>query len=185
MNESCESNLWGIHAERNIEILRMRKEGATYQQIAQAANLSPERIRQIIAQADADVKREQMLHRIRLSNDINRNWPHNDLLSALGFSNRATSVLLKHFAAQGIQYLSLKELLDFLLPDEYSLDAYTMANLPVFRVKHLGSIIYASLVNRISGLNLGNAFDDEVRRRKAKLMEYFKRHHLSYSHIKE
>jgi hypothetical protein len=169
-------------SNRDAEILRMRQEGASYREIAQAFNLSLERIRQIVKQDSIASKREQMYHFIaeetRLSNDLDKKWPCSDFLYAFGFSKRAISVLMKHFESSGMQVISLKELLDFLLPNDYSGNDYTWMNVPAFRVKYLGITIYRSVVNKICELDLGITFQEEVSKRKEKLIKHLKSNNI-------
>lgn len=66
-------------AERDAEILRLRKEHATYKQMSRKLHISSERVRQIVCRLESEAKRKErsaeLRSVIRAANEIGKMWP--------------------------------------------------------------------------------------------------------------
>jgi len=165
-----------VNELRNARIVEMKQQGFTYEQIAEAYGLSKQRPQQIIAEMERRNKLEQAFATIaaetRATNDLHKSRPVDYFLSALGFPKRGVSVLTWHYRKEGKQLISFNDLLELLLPREYLDDPVSFQPIPALRLKGLGRIVYADLVKRLGELDLGSAFAEEYRHRKAKLLRH-------------
>lgn len=172
-----------MNSDRDQQIVKMRRDGATYRQIACNYGLSAERIRQITSRyEDCEERTRDLQHlsvEMRAPGGLTRRWPSSYLISALGFSRRAAGILIRHFDSEAVETLSLIELLDFILPKEYPANCPTIENIPAFRVRNLAIILHASLVNRLCELEFGEIFRTEINERKAELQKYLEPHGLA------
>jgi hypothetical protein len=80
--------------KRNLEIVKTRNKGATYQDIAALFGLSLERVRQIKIQYDHEeeqrLRSEKLPAIIIKANDIDRKWQTNFLIDGLQFPKKTT-----------------------------------------------------------------------------------------------
>lgn len=173
-----------MNGARDRRILLMRQQRSTYREIARSCGVSVERIRQILMKYKDTEKRKDDFQYIsgelRKTNDIKRRWSSSYLLNALGFSARASNGMISYFHSRAVNRLSVEEILDFILPKEYSYELTPEKNIPVLRVRNIGIILFASLVNRLCDLELGKTFSLEVQQRKMNLMKYLRHHGLSH-----
>jgi len=65
---------------------------------------------------------------------------------------------------------SLKDLMDFLIADTISLPFDRLEAMPAYRQKEVGIKTYSALVDHLSGLDLGEAFNTEWAKRLRNLM---------------
>jgi len=75
-------------SHRNQEILQMRREGMSQTEVARRFNLSPSRV-YLIEKQDAatramEGRRARMIKQLQDANDMDKLWPVEDLLDALG-----------------------------------------------------------------------------------------------------
>ena len=172
---------------RNALIVELRREGLTYKEIAQRVDLTRERVRQLLKQAERAARQNQELEAIavetRSSNDLTRKWPCFYLINAMGFPRRAIIILTKYFSDAGVQELSLVDLLDLLLPHEYAPHDLYLVDIPALQIKFMGSTTFVSVINRVGKLDLGDAFTNEVKTRKAKLLQVLVRHGNYYFYL--
>ncbi|MGH7497016.1 MAG: hypothetical protein ACREOO_32095 [bacterium] len=173
---------------RDAEILQMREKGMSNRQIAQAFDLSAQRVGRILLHHERREERRKRLHLIKLeieqSNSLDKVWPYEELFRILGFPDRAITVLDGHFRAQGIRTMSLKGLLDFLLPLEFPDVDFALLNIPAYKVRGIGYVTFTSLVGVISQIDLGEGFNQEVQRRMEKLIQILK-HWGDYDYVIE
>jgi hypothetical protein len=166
------------------EILRLKSEGQTHSQIGQHFGrsgslighiLKVERLRALSAERSQAIRTE-----IRASNDIGRRLPMDDLFCVLNPIPRVEAILRRHFKRQGIEALSLLDMMDFLIPvvedakgsracpdyEEY------LRYMPAYRVKNLGQILYAAMIKAMSAVDCGEAFRVEWTARKKRLRDH-------------
>ncbi len=162
--------------KRNLKIVQTRNKGTTYQDIADLFGLSRERVRQIIIRSELDKKQrlqsEEIKEIIRLSDDINKKWPTDFLIDGLRFPKHTTRVLNKYFDRCNIIQFSLKDLMDFIIPERELFRARFWVNVPAFDEKGLGAKAYTSLVDNLSEQDLGHIFNAEWIKRLKILMQY-------------
>jgi hypothetical protein len=105
--------------ERNLQILRMRKDGIPQGEVARRFNLSPSRIYLIEKRDAADrslaERRTQLREEIRVSDNLERMWPVEDLVDAAGLMLVTRKRLMDHFVAARKRKISLRELMDMCL----------------------------------------------------------------------
>ena len=157
------------------EVLRLKSEGRSLSQIATMFGISGSRVGQIIQherQRVLSVERAVTISReISAGNDIDRKLPLPDLFCVLNLPKRPQTVLMTHFTDQGITDVSLREVMDFLIPIiGDSKDLYE--HMPAYRVKMLGQINYAAMIKALSAVDCGEAFRTEWNARKEMLRAY-------------
>ncbi len=162
--------------KRNLKIVQTRNKGTTYQDIADLFGLSRERVRQIIIRSELEKKQrlqsEEIKEVIRLSGDINKKWPTEFLIDGLRFPKHTTRVLNKYFDRYNIIQFSLKDLMDFIIPEHELFHTRFRINAPAYEEKGLGAKTYTSLVDNLSQQDLGHIFNTEWIKRLKILMQY-------------
>ena len=83
---------------RDAQIIKMNKNGASYGKISKIFNISRERVRQIVKKPEIASKHNErrigLLYTIKHADDINKKWPLEELISAMQFSTKATNTLV-------------------------------------------------------------------------------------------
>jgi len=163
-------------AERDAEILRLRREKLSYKQIGDKFHISRERVRQILCRFEAEERRKERSEDLRAiiqsSNDIGKMWPGDFMLDALLLQKRPRWSVQRFMESRGMSEASLKDLMDFLIADTERLPVNRLEAMPAYRQKNVGIKTYAALVDHLSGLDLGVAFNMEWARRVKKLMRH-------------
>jgi len=96
--------------------------------------------------------------------------PARPLLDAVGLNVSAAQAIAEHFSEQGYDTITLRQLTDLLVPERMIADEVTWDDIPVRHVRSVGPASYASIVTRLSSVDLGSAFEREWRGRTATLM---------------
>lgn len=165
------------------EVLQMRSQGKTYSEIGNHFGVSSSRVGQIInrekQQRQSGEHRKVILNGIHNDNDIELAIPVENMLCVLNLSAKAKTCLKRYFEAKKITELSLRDMMDVLLP-VVDVDAGYMDHLPGYRVKGLGTIIYTELVQGLSAVDKGETFQREWTKRKGLLREYIARNGETY-----
>jgi len=163
-------------AERDTEILRIRKEHATYKQIGQKFHISSERFRQIVCRLEAEAKRKkhsgELRSVIRAANEIGKMWPVDFILDALLLKGRPRWSVQRFMESRHITEASLRNLMDFLIAETIELPFNRLEAMPAYRQKDLGIKTYSALVDHLSGLDLGDAFNTEWAKRLKNLIRH-------------
>ena len=154
---------------RNLEILERSQRGEKHGKIAERYNLSRSRI-DLIIQEFADEEQWQrrcdvLLASIRQADDLNRNWPVDDLVEALALLPMTRSFLKKHFEEQHITELSLKDLMEMAISNAFDTSDPSRPWMPLLAVHGVGKKGFWSVVNRLTNLDLGGQFNEEWKRR--------------------
>jgi len=161
-------------AERDAEILRLRREHVSYKQIGQKFHISRERVRQIVCRLEVEERRRERSEDLRAviqsSNDIEKRWPRDFILDALLLQGRPRWSVQRFMENRGMSEASLKDLMDFLIADTERHPVNRLEAMPAYRQKDVGIKTYSTLVDHLSGLDLGVAFNMEWARRLKKLM---------------
>jgi sigma-70-like protein len=150
--------------KRNSDILYARKSGATYTEIGARFGLSRSRVQQIYSRhlRAEEARRQAMeLREVFKSSSLNKEWPTKLLLEGLAFPWRSTRALKKYFYKNNILELSLKDLIDFTLPEN---KPWTSSQ--AFKQRGTGRKTYKELVNHLSKQDLGNLFNTEWEKRR-------------------
>ena len=160
--------------KRNAEIIKARKEGATYTAIAATFNLSRSRIQQITSRAErAEEKRlrsERLKVAIRESNDLDRKWPTDFLLGSLSFPWLPNRALKRYYNDNNLSEISLKDLMGFIMPELGMPGANRWITPPALKQKGIGFKTHKLLVAHLSKQDLGNLFNAEWEKRTKKLL---------------
>ena len=158
-------------AERNRQILQLRLDGVRRVDVARSSNLSPSRIQLIEKRDAADrlmaLRRAKLRKDIRAADDLERMWPVDDLLDALGLTVVPKKRLLEHFVKTGKVQISLRELMNMCL--DAPVEGLDFMMSPLHRVRGVGKIGFWSVVNGFTSINLGNRCNGEWRKRLAQV----------------
>ena len=159
-----------------VEVLRLNAEGLSHSQIASRFNRSELRVRQIIIAEQrrvvAEARAMVIRNAIKADNDIDRKLPVSELLCVLNLSKKPQTILTAHFAGQGV---SLRDVMNFLIPVVTDDQADFYDHMPAYRVRMLGQIHYANMIKALSAVACGEAFRTEWSARKNMLREYLVR----------
>jgi hypothetical protein len=161
-----------IH-ERNQRILQLRKEVLSRTEVARTFQLSPSRVylleKQDAAEKAMAERRTRLRHEMLAADDPDRYWPVNDLLDALHLIVVTRKRLIDHFAEEGKQEISLRELMDMCVSVPVEGTDYTLR--PLLRVYGVGKKGYWDVVNGLTGVDWGRRCNEEWRRRLFKIQQ--------------
>jgi transcriptional regulator with XRE-family HTH domain len=159
--------------ERNRLILEMRKDGLTQLEVARRFKLSPSRIYLIEKQDAADRslagRRTRLREEIRNADDLERMWPVEDLVDAVGLIVVTKKRLMDHFVAAGKKEISLRELMDMCL--DAPMEGLEFMMSPLLRISGVGKIGFWSVVNGLTSMDLGNRCNEEWQKRLVKVKQ--------------
>ena len=154
---------------RNRLIVERHRNGSKRKAIAEEFGISPERIRQIVLRAtrrDRQVaESHELLKAIREADDPNRPWNRTALFNAIDYPHRVRRLLDKHCYpdAAGI---SLKQLMDWCLPEVSSASGDLWHCVPAYRITGFGNYNVGDLIHCIDRLDFGAAFGSEWAKRR-------------------
>jgi len=167
------------YEERNLEILKMRKEGKSFRELSRLFGISFERIRQIVFRSELgkeiQEKSEKIRECFRSSDDIEKRWPKDIMLVGLLFPKTVTWRLRRYFEGHDIQEISLKDLMDFLIRDKKRRSTNLFEVVPALRRNHFGRKTVHTMIKHLSEQDLGDSFNIEWDKRLESLRRYFKR----------
>jgi len=160
-------------SKRNRQILQLRKEGMSQTEVARRFNLSPSRIylieKQDAAERSLAGRRTGLREEIRAADDPDKFWPVEDLLDALGLIVVAKKRLMDHFVAAGKQQISLREFMDMCL--DAPVEGLDCMMSPLLRVYGVGKKGFWSVVNALTGMDLGSRCNMEWQWRLVKVKQ--------------
>lgn len=164
-------------AIRNAEIVKLRSEGQTHAEIALHCGISSTRVGQILRRAN---RRELFVTRggelrkaIREANDLTVKIPLDDLFCALSLSLSLATRVKDYYLKQGIQEVSLREFMDFLIPDNSSNQfKHLFDAMPAYRVHRIFKKTYSDIIKGTNHAELGDLFVKEWNGRKKMLREF-------------
>ena len=159
--------------ERNRQILQMRKNGIPQGEVARRFKLSPSRI-YLIEKQDAAIRafaerRIRLREEIRAADDPERMWPVKDLLDAIGLGIVTRQRLMDHFVTTGKRQISLRELMDMCL--DAPMEGRDWMSPPLYRVRGFAKIGFWSVVNGLTGMDLGSRCNEEWQKRLARVKQ--------------
>ncbi len=153
-----------IHA-RNRQILAMRSEGASRQEVARGFGLSPGRIYLLERRDTADKsmaeRRAKLQEGIRAADDPEKMWPLNDMVDAIGLIVVTKKRLLDHFARTGKSQIALRELME--MCSDFSEENGDSKSPSLLRVCGVGKKGFWSVVNGLTSLDQGSRCNEEWR----------------------
>lgn len=165
--------------KRNADILQRRDFGASYRAIASEFGLSRSRIQQIVSRSRTDKERQdqstRFLSKLRIFDDIDRNWPTEILIRDLLFPLRAEQRLTEYFGCSNSYEISLKDIMEFLITDYKKIPNDLYEACPAYRQKQIGRKTYVAIVHHLSEQDLGHTFNCEWNRRLKKLMRFMEK----------
>jgi hypothetical protein len=107
-------------------------------------------------------RRAKLREEIRAADDLERMWPVKDLLDAIGPIVVTRKRLLDHFAEVGKQQITLREFMDMCL--DAPVEGLDLMMSPLLRVRGVGKIGFWSVVNGLTGMDLGDRCNEEWRK---------------------
>ncbi len=165
--------------KRNAEIVQKSDSGASYKAIASEFGLSQSRIQQIVSRYRIDVERQErstrLLNKLRMFDDIDRNWPTETLIRDLRFPLRAEQRLTEYFGCTNSYEISLRDIMDFLITDYEKIPHDLYEACPAYKRKQIGRKTYGAIVHHLSEQDLGHTFNCEWNRRLKKLMRFMEK----------
>ena len=151
----------------------MRYQGVSQTEVAKRFKLSPSRIYLIEKRDAADrataVRRAKLREAIRSADALEKLWPVKDLLDAVGLGVVTKKSVIYHFRAVGKQEISLRELMDMCL--DAPVEGLDFMMSPLHRIRGVGKIGFWSVVNGLTGMNLGNRCNQEWQWRLMKVKQ--------------
>ncbi len=164
------------------EIIKMLEEGNTHAQIAKRFGISRSRVWQIIQKErqrkDAMEQSQCIRRQLYSDNNPDTKISVNDLLALFCFSSVARKTLLEYFDFNNINELSLRGMMDLLVPviRNPGQDCDLFEILPAYKLRNIGSIHYAGMIKRLSVTDCGELFTKEWMVRKKMLCEFLSTH---------
>jgi hypothetical protein len=162
--------------KRNVEIVLKWDSGASYKAIASEFGLSRSRIQQIVSRSiKEDEKQEQstrLISKLKMLNDIDRNWPIETLIQGLRFPIRAEQRLTEYFGCSNSYEISLRDIIDFLITDYEKIPHDLYEACPAYKQKQIGRKTYSAIIHHLSEQDLGHSFRCEWNMRLKKLMRF-------------
>jgi hypothetical protein len=163
-------------AERNQQVLQMRKQGHSQTEVARTFKLSSSRIHRIekqdAATRAAEERRAKVLKQLQEADEMDELWPVGDLLDALGLIVVTRKRLMDHFAEKKQDLISLRELMDMCL--DAPVEGLDFMMSPLLRVYGVGKKGYRNVVNGLTDLNLGDRCNQEWQKRLVKVLLKYK-----------
>ncbi len=165
--------------KRNAEIVQKRDCGVSCRAIASEFGLSQSRIQQIVSRSIKEEKRQEqstrLLSKLRMFDDIDRNWHTETLIQGLRFPIRAEQSLTEYFGCSNSYEISLRDIMDFLISDYEKIPHDLYEGCPAYKQKQIGRKTYSAIVNHLSEQDLGHTFGCEWNKRLKKLMRFMKK----------
>ena len=151
--------------KRNLQILERSRRGESHRNLAQRFNLSRSRIDVIVHEFEAQQKlterSSRLLEAIRQADDLDQPWPVGDLIDVIRTLPMTRSCLKKHFVEQLTSHLSLRALMEMVIPTAQGPDPAPALPHLLLGVYGVGKKGFWSVVNRLTGLDLGAQFKQE------------------------
>ena len=151
----------------------MRKEGVRRVDVAKKFELSPSRIHLIEKRDLADramaERRAKLRQEIRMADNLDKMWPVENMLDAIGLVVVTQKRLLDHFTAAGKREISLRQLMEMSL--DAPVEGLDFMMSPLHRVRGVGRIGYWSVVNGLTGMDLGNRCNQEWQKTLVKVKQ--------------
>jgi len=159
--------------ERNRQILVMLAKGISQIEVARSFELSPSRIWLIERRDRADrsmaQRRARLREEIRAADDLQKMWPVEDLVDALDLIIVTRIRLLQHFVKTGKAQISLSELMEMCL--DAPVEGSDFKWPPLYRARGVGKKGFWSVVNGLTGMDLGSRCNEEWQRRLVKVKQ--------------
>jgi hypothetical protein len=165
--------------KRNAEIVQKWDSGASYKAIAFEFDLSQSRIQQIVNRSIKEKEKQEqstrLLRKLRMFDDIDRNWPTDILIQDLRFPIRSEQRLTEYFGCSNSYEISLRDIMDFLITDYEKIPHDLYEACPAYKQKHIGRKTYRAIVHHLSEQDLGLTFNCEWNRRLKKLIRFMEK----------
>ena len=153
--------------ERNAEIVRLHAEGRSISDLAAIYRISNSNVGMILCAARAAAGREAqgeaVRQAMRSADDLDRQWPLDDVLAAFGLRTRTATAVTGYFTGKGREAASLMELLDFVAPELRPGRAHEWP--PVLMERGVGKKTFRAILDALRQSRIGGRFEAERRRR--------------------
>ena len=165
---------WGHEkTERNAEILCLALDGFRYREIAERFGIVTSRVGCIVKMERRrqleSPETEAFVRKIRAANSLDKAILVEPLINAFGMRFPVTRATLKHFSKKGYEAKTLRQLMDFFIPEQVSA-GISWEDIPARNLCHGLRKTYAYVLARLSSVDLGKAFEEEWQRRKSELV---------------
>ena len=104
-------------------------------------------------------RRAKLREEIRAADDLEKVWPVEDLIDAVGLIVVTKKRLMDHSVAVGKIQISLQELMDMCL--DAPVEGSDFMWPPLYRVRGVGKIGFWSVVNGLTGMDLGSRCNEK------------------------
>lgn len=163
--------------ERNLKIISLSENGISTKDIAKEFKLTKNRIDQIVSrhktEKEISEKSKKLTNQIKQSNNMDKKWPVIDLINILHLSSRSSGLMIKYFSSENKIEISLNESVSSLTPRDID-SKYTLYSIPIMKQKQLGKKLYREIINRLSIVDFGEAFNVLWQDRKKLILFRFK-----------
>lgn len=167
--------------KRDSEVVRLQSQGVSHRVIAEQFGISPSRVGQIIAASELEEQQETSLLHIqqilKSTDNIDKKWPRETIMECLRLPKVISWRLERHFKKESILELSLRDLMDFLIPERVEIGQDLFQAMPALARFNVGRKTYNSLVRSLSWQDLGETFNNEWTRRICNLLRYLEEIH--------
>ena len=162
-----------VVSARDQAIIAARSRSLTFREIGEQFGVSGARAQNIVSKHQRGIRvqarAEELRAQILAANDLHKQWRTNCLLQALAFPFLPERAIKSWLQLNGHSELSLKQLMDYAVPEDPTLDAYGWVNSPATQQRGVGRKTYKALIKHLTGKDLGKRFNEEWRRRIKKL----------------
>lgn len=162
-------------AELNRRICRLYLSGMTTKEVASRLRIPIGHVWHVAVRdkeaGEWAIRGERARQEIRACDDIDRKWPMPDVIDALQLPTRARTGLVSYYDDQKAMRLSLRELMDFVVPEKPIPDRqFGCTN--VTRLRNVGRLGFWAILERLSTLDLGEKAKVEWKRKLELLRRY-------------
>jgi hypothetical protein len=162
---------------RNQQILQMRQEGVSRQEVARRFGLSPWRIglveREFKTEEAMAERRARIRGELRRADDPDKMWAVEDLIDALRLSVLFRTRLLTHLDGIGKREMSVQELMDLaaLVTNQYG---FTKVEVSLWKLPGIGKIGFRTVIAQISEIDFGPRGNEIWGEKRAALRQYWR-----------
>ena len=160
--------------KRNLEILRMSRDGARNRDIARRFKIHPSNIggilRRFAEKERLELKIKRLREEMRRADDLDRTWPTADLVGGLQLMKTPRKALIGHFESRGDYVISLRSLMEVAIRERNEPDAI-FKDTALYAIRNIGIKGFWTTIHGISQLVEG----ERCRREWEHRLDYLRR----------
>ena len=166
---------WHWYEERDVRIRQMHNAGIPTEKIGRSFGISAKGVHAVLKRLQAEEKAVQrsaeLLKEFCFTDDLDRKWKVEVLMDALQLPTRARTAIGYRFEWKNITELSLRELMDIVIPDtpHPTKPGYLMTQM--LDLRNVRGHTFWLTVKRLTDADLGMRCNLEWKRRLGRLMD--------------